>query len=166
MFRSDVEEVPLPVDLAVMAGITVVYCAIEAALALVHGVRDVGGLAAGQSLLFTFELAARLRGTGVTANCLHPGAIATGLLAEYFGRPRSWATLARVRYPGPAAGAKTSVYLATSPDVAAVSGRYFDDCQRRDTSPASHDAQTRIRLWDVSEQMVHLADHERLAPAH
>lgn len=114
------------------------------------------------NVMFTYELARRLASTGITANCLHPGAIATGLLAEYFGRHRAWATVARVKYPGPAVGARTSVYLASAPEVAAVSGRFFEDCAPRASSAASQDLAGQRRLWAVSEQLVRLSPDERL----
>jgi NAD(P)-dependent dehydrogenase (short-subunit alcohol dehydrogenase family) len=115
------------------------------------------------NVMFTYELARRLASAEITTNCLHPGAIATGLLAEYFGRHRAWATVARVKYPGPVAGARTSVYLASSPEVAAVSGRFFEDCAPRASSAASQDVASQRRLWAVSEQLVRLSPDERLA---
>ncbi len=114
------------------------------------------------NVMFTYELARRLTSTGITANCLHPGAVATGLLAEYFGRGRAWATVARVKYPGPAAGARTSVYLASSPDVSGVSGRYFEDCAPRASSATSQDVAIQQRLWLVSENLVRLSPQERI----
>ncbi len=71
-------------------------------------------------ILFTYALARRLEGTGVTANCLHPGVIKTKLLRAGFGD-----------YPGdtPENGARTSVYLASSPEVEGISGRYFEKCK-------------------------------------
>jgi len=114
------------------------------------------------NVMFTYELGRRLESTDVTANCLHPGAVATGLLAEYFGRHRAWATVARVKYPGPAAGARTSVYLASSPAVAGVSGRFFEDCAPRASSVAFMDVSSQRRLWAVSEQLVRLTPEERL----
>lgn len=114
------------------------------------------------NVMFTYALARRLASTGITANCLHPGAVATGLLAEYFGHGRAWATVARVKYPGPAAGARTSVYLASSPDVSGVSGQYFEDCAPRASSPASQDVTAQERLWLVSENLVRLSPRERI----
>lgn len=114
------------------------------------------------NVMFTYELARRLASTGMTANCLHPGAIATGLLAEYFGRSRGWAAVARIKYPGPAAGAKTGIYLASSPDVAAMSGRFFEDCAPRASSLASQDVASQQRLWAVSETLVRLSAGERI----
>jgi NAD(P)-dependent dehydrogenase (short-subunit alcohol dehydrogenase family) len=100
-------------------------------------------------ILFTYALARRLQGTGVTANCLHPGVIRTKLLRAGFGD-----------YPGatPAEGARTPVYLATSPDLEKVSGRYFESCKPARSSPQSHDRELQERFWQVSEKLVGLAE--------
>jgi NAD(P)-dependent dehydrogenase (short-subunit alcohol dehydrogenase family) len=102
------------------------------------------------NVLFTYELARRLAGTGVTANCCHPGAVATGL-----GRNngRIAAAVTRVLAPffrTPERGAATSLHLATSPALEGVSGRYFVDLRERRSSPASYDAAVARRLWEVS----------------
>ncbi|MFM8409663.1 MAG: SDR family oxidoreductase [Alphaproteobacteria bacterium] len=109
------------------------------------------------NVLFTQELARRLEGTGVTVNSLHPGMVATG-----FGRETSglWGTLLKVgRFvmTTPEKGARTQVYLATSPEVAKVSGRYFIDCKPVATSRAGADPVAAARLWDLSARMVGLA---------
>jgi NAD(P)-dependent dehydrogenase (short-subunit alcohol dehydrogenase family) len=109
------------------------------------------------NLLFTQELARRLAGSGVTVNCLHPGAVSTRL-----GHQHGWwapllATLLRPFFRSPARGAETSIYLATSPEVAAVSGRYFKD--QRAIEPASHatDERNARRLWDLSAALCGLS---------
>ncbi len=107
--------------------------------------------------LFTYELARRLHGTGVTANCLHPGVIATNLLSDYMSRPRAVGFLARLEYPGPEAGAKTSIRLASDPALAGVSGKYFRDQREAQSSPASHDEDLAGRLWQASENLTLLA---------
>ncbi len=99
------------------------------------------------NLLFTYELAKRLEGTGVTANALHPGVIGTKLLEVGFGGGGS-----PVR-----SGSETSVYLATSPEVEGVSGRYFRNKNEASSSPASHDEEAQRKLWELSERMVGLA---------
>jgi retinol dehydrogenase-14 len=106
------------------------------------------------NVLFTRELARRLDGTGVTANCLHPGAIASN-----FGRhePGPWGLLFRLVRPvlaTPEQGARTSVYLASSPEVEQVSGRFFVRCREVRASRASRDPELARRLWEVSEQLV------------
>ncbi|MGZ4630765.1 SDR family oxidoreductase [Oryzihumus sp.] len=106
------------------------------------------------NVLFTYELARRLEGTGVTANALHPGVVRTG-----FGQEDS-STLFRVMLPvirpfmlSPERGAQTSVYLASSPEVEGVSGRYFVRKKARRSSPASYDPQVARRLWEVSAEL-------------
>ena len=94
------------------------------------------------NVLFTLELAKRLAGTHITANALHPGVIGTKLLHAAFA-----ITGASVE-----AGARTSVYLATSEKVTGVSGKYFDDCRETHPSAAAHDAELAERLWAASER--------------
>lgn len=96
------------------------------------------------NVLFTVALAKRLAGSSVTANCCHPGVISTKLLHSRFGM--CGAPVER--------GARTSVYLATSPEVAKVSGKYFDDC--REASPARSAGDTRLAesLWNASERLL------------
>ncbi len=128
-----------------------------------NGERLYGGWRAyGQSklanILFTRELARRLDGTGVTANALHPGVVATG-----FGRNNrtGWMPYLQALYRpfsrGAAKGADTPVWLAAAPQLEAVTGRYFKD--RRELRPAAqarHDGDA-ARLWEVSETMTGLS---------
>ena len=104
------------------------------------------------NVLFTYELARRLAGTGVTANCLHPGVIRTKLSANYAGRQgaaeASPAELAR--------GAQTSLYLATSPEVEGVGGKYFVNQREVRSSAASHDQRLAQSLWQVSAELTRL----------
>ena len=111
------------------------------------------------NMLFTLELARRLEGSGVTANSLHPGTVRTG----YGGDGDARGLLAfgiKIGSPfflSPAKGARTSVYLASSPDVAGVSGEYFVKCKPKRPKPWAQDADAAQRLWQVSEQLVGLA---------
>ncbi len=105
------------------------------------------------NLLFTYELARRIDGSGVTANALHPGWVATG-----FGRDNGWRgrllqSAARWLAIGPDEGARTAIYLASSPEVAGVSGRYFVRERAVPSSPASYDEAAARRLWQVSEEL-------------
>jgi NAD(P)-dependent dehydrogenase (short-subunit alcohol dehydrogenase family) len=95
-------------------------------------------------ILFTSYLAERLQGTGVTANCLHPGVIKTKLLRAGFGD-----------YPGdtPEKGARTSVYLASSPEVEEISGRYFEECKAVSSSPISYDRKLQKKLWRLTKEL-------------
>jgi NAD(P)-dependent dehydrogenase (short-subunit alcohol dehydrogenase family) len=110
------------------------------------------------NMLFTIELARRLEGRGVTANSLHPGTVRTGYGAD--GDVRGLLAFGiKISSPfflSPARGARTSVYLASSPDVAAVSGEYFVKCKPKRPKPWALDADAAQRLWLVSEQLVGL----------
>jgi NAD(P)-dependent dehydrogenase (short-subunit alcohol dehydrogenase family) len=115
------------------------------------------------NILFTTELARRLAGTGVTANCCHPGVVATG-----FGRDGDttgvFAFGVKVIKPfvlTPEKGARTSVYLATSPEVADVSGRYFVKCKEAQPTAAARDPEAAARLWAASEELVAAAGASR-----
>ena len=108
------------------------------------------------NIYFTTELARRLDGTGVTANCLHPGTVATGYARD--GDASGFLAFGvKVIKPfilSPEQGARTSIYLASSPDVAGASGGYYVKCRLRAPSAAARDAAAAARLWDVSEQLV------------
>lgn len=103
------------------------------------------------NVLFTYELAARLAETGITANCLHPGAVATDML-----RQLPWLIYALISpfLLTPEQGAATQVFLASSRQVEGVSGGYYVKCKAARSSPRSYDASARRRLWEVSEAMV------------
>ena len=105
------------------------------------------------NILFTYELARRLVGIGVTANCLSPGFVRTNLGREATGAFRVFLRLARPFQSSPEAGAQTSVYLATSPEVAKVSGRYFEKCTPAESSALSQDPAAAERLWQLSAQL-------------
>jgi len=108
------------------------------------------------NILFTRELARRLGGTGVTANCAHPGVVRTGFGRE--GKPllRLGTTIGRPFLLSPERGADTIVYLASSPDVAGETGGYYVKRQRREPSAAARDDAAARKLWDISEQLTGL----------
>jgi len=109
------------------------------------------------NILWTRELARRLEGTGITANCLHPGAVRSNLgMGNGPVLDRLQRILTRFM-KAPERGARTSVYLATSPEVEGVTGRYFVDC--REKQPAEHatDPDIARRLWEISEHLVGLS---------
>jgi retinol dehydrogenase 12 len=108
------------------------------------------------NILFTAELARRLAGTGVTANCLHPGFVRTALGREVTGIPGAAVRLALSLRPGPAAGARTSVYLASSAEVADITGGYFVKSRLSQPSALARDAAAAARLWALSAELVGL----------
>jgi NAD(P)-dependent dehydrogenase (short-subunit alcohol dehydrogenase family) len=108
------------------------------------------------NILFTFELARRLDGTGVTANCLHPGFVRTGLGRDLTGVPGAIIRLVLRFRPGPATGARTSIYLASPPEVAGVTGGYFVNRKPAEPSALARDTGAAERLWALSEQLTGL----------
>jgi retinol dehydrogenase 12 len=108
------------------------------------------------NILFTAELARRLAGTGVTANCLHPGFVRTALGREVTGIPGAAVRVALSLRPGPAAGARTSVYLAVSAEVADVTGGYFVKSRPARPSALARDETAAARLWELSAELVGL----------
>lgn len=108
------------------------------------------------NILFTAELARRLSGTGVTANCLHPGFVRTSLGRDVPGLAGAVLPLVLRLRPGPAAGARTPVYLASSPEVAEVTGGYFVSCRPAQPSALARDPQAAARLWALSEDLAGL----------
>jgi len=108
------------------------------------------------NVLFTYELGRRLEGTGVTANCLHPGAVSTRLGMNNGRLGRIVIPLLRPFFLTPEAGAKTSIYLASSDEVENVSGKYFVKCRPTSSSPDSYDEPLARRLWEKSSQLTGL----------
>lgn len=109
------------------------------------------------NVMFTYELARRLEGTGVTATVLHPGVVSTGFAAE------DPSVLFKVILPvgrrfmkTPKQGAVASIYLASSPEVEGATGVYFANGRRRTSNKASYDADAAARLWEVSGDLVGL----------
>ncbi len=107
------------------------------------------------NVLFNDELARRTSGHGVTANALHPGVVRTGFGSEDPGRlQKMLVPLGKWLMKSPEKGAETSIYLASSPDVQRVTGRYFADSKPKKPAPASRDEAVARRLWDVSADLV------------
>jgi NAD(P)-dependent dehydrogenase (short-subunit alcohol dehydrogenase family) len=95
-------------------------------------------------VMFTFELAERLQGSGVTVNALHPASLMdTKMVLETFGR--SMSTVEE--------GAEATVRLATSPELEGITGRYFDGTREGRANPQAYDEEARKRLWTLSEQL-------------
>ena len=108
------------------------------------------------NILFSNELARRLSGTGVSSNALHPGFVASNFAREGdAGRlGEITTTLLRPLAITPEKGARTSVYLASSPEVEGVTGRYFFKCCPTRTTAAADDESAALRLWEESEKLV------------
>lgn len=108
------------------------------------------------NILFTTELARRLQGTAVTANCVHPGFVASRFGT---GGGSFWEWGIKLAAPfaiSPTQGAQTSIYLASSPQVEGVSGQYFAKCRLAQTTKAAQNADDARRLWEISAQLTHL----------
>jgi len=126
-----------------------------------HGRWFDGWLAYGQSklanILFTYELARRLEGTGVTANAVHPGLVATRF--GYNNGPFAGVVMSLVHAVAltPEQGAQTLIYLAASPEVEGITGKYFVDKKAVRSSAVSYDPNAAKHLWEVSEAMTGLA---------
>jgi retinol dehydrogenase 14 len=108
------------------------------------------------NVLFTYELARRLQGTGVTANCLHPGVVGTNLGSGVSGAFGFVVRALRPLMKSPEKGAETSIYLASSPEVEGVSGGYFVKKAEARSSKASHDERLATRLWEASAELTNL----------
>ena len=106
------------------------------------------------NILFTIELARRLEGTGVSANCFHPGVVGTGFSTNNGALARVAMTIARPFLRSTAKGAETLVWLVDSPAVGEVSGGYFVDEVLTEPSVQAQDIETARRLWELSEAQV------------
>ncbi|WP_460892657.1 SDR family oxidoreductase [Rufibacter soli] len=104
------------------------------------------------NVFFTYELARRTEFTNLTVNCLHPGVVASnfGQNSNFF--IRHFFRLGRLFMKSPAAGARGSVHLATSPYVTKLSGKYFKGKQQANSSKDSYNAHIARRLWDISAE--------------
>ena len=109
------------------------------------------------NILFTRELAHRLEGTGVTANCVHPGFVATSFGDNNRGFWRLGIAIGKLISAIPVQrGAETPVYLASAPDVDEISGKYFIGCRERQPDVAAQNDQDAARLWSESERLIDL----------
>ena len=108
------------------------------------------------NILFTYELAERLRGSGVMANCVHPGAVSTNFGMNNRGPITLLFRAFKPFMRTPEQGADTLIYLASSPEVEEVSGRYFGDRKVISSSEEPHDVSAQKRLWQESEELTNL----------
>jgi NAD(P)-dependent dehydrogenase (short-subunit alcohol dehydrogenase family) len=105
------------------------------------------------NILFSYELARRLAGSGVTVNCLHPGGIASGLWTNNGRLAQFIMKAGRPFLKTPEQGAQTTIHLASSAKVEGVSGKYYANCREKTSNKESYDLNVARRLWDISERM-------------
>lgn len=117
-----------------------------------------------ENILFTRELARRLQGAGVTANCLHPGFVATRFGHESGGVLQQLLKAVQIFAITPEKGAETIVYLAASPDVAGINGEYFIKNQIAKTSSAARDGAMAAALWRKTAELTGVDWPEPAAP--
>jgi hypothetical protein len=103
------------------------------------------------NIVFTYELARRLAGIGVLVNCLHPGGIASGLWTN--NGPFAQFLMKAGNLKTPEQGAQTTIYLASSPEVEGLSGKYYANCREKTSNKESYDLSVARRLWDISARM-------------
>ena len=111
------------------------------------------------NIYFCRELAKRLEGTGVTANCLHPGMIDSGIWRNVpfpLNYPMKLST--RGFFKTVEQGAETTIFLATSKDVEGVTGKYYSDCKEAELNAAAQDMEKAAKLWEESKKIVKLDD--------
>ena len=107
--------------------------------------------------MFTYELARRLQGTDMTVNCLHPGFVSTNIgQSDTAPIVRTLVKFIFSRGISPEEGAKTSIYLASSPEVEGVTGKYFAKCIPIRSAPISYDKSLQQQLWEQSAKLVNL----------
>jgi NAD(P)-dependent dehydrogenase (short-subunit alcohol dehydrogenase family) len=108
------------------------------------------------NIMFTYELAERLEGTGVTATCMHPGAVNTRFGTNNTGPMTILFRLSKPFMRTPEQGADTVIWLASSPDVEGLSGRYYADRKPLEPKKIANDPEARRRLWEESERLTGL----------
>jgi NAD(P)-dependent dehydrogenase (short-subunit alcohol dehydrogenase family) len=111
------------------------------------------------NVLFTYALARRLEGTGVTVNCLHPGRVVTNIWTRVLPNWLHFLGIIVRPFCIPAEqGALTNIYLATSTEVEGVTGKFFDKCRILPSAKISCDQNIQERLWTISEKLTHLQE--------
>ena len=105
------------------------------------------------NVLFTYELARRLEGTGVTVNCLHPGVVRTGFGHDTGGVLSALIHIGSPFFMSPIKSARSVVYLASDPGLERVTGKHFSKSKEVESSQESYDLESAKRLWEVSEEL-------------
>jgi NAD(P)-dependent dehydrogenase (short-subunit alcohol dehydrogenase family) len=128
-----------------------------------QGERSYGQFAAYRSskignILFTYELARRLEGTGITVNCVHPGPVKTEFTRKAGGFLGTISKFLRPIMKSPDAGARGPIYLATSPEVACVTGAYFVSCKQKRSAAMTYDRELAVKHWEISRRLTGLRD--------
>ncbi len=109
------------------------------------------------NVLFTYELARRLEGTGVTVNCLHPGVVRTGFGKDVGGLFSIGVRVVSPFMMSPEKAARAAVYLASSPELKGITGKHFSKGKEEKSSRESYDQATADRLWQVSAELTKLS---------
>jgi NAD(P)-dependent dehydrogenase (short-subunit alcohol dehydrogenase family) len=107
-------------------------------------------------ILLTYEFARRLNNSGITVNCLHPGAVKSNITRDYKGIIKIFTKLLFSFAKNPEKGAETSIYLASSPNVENISGKYFIDKKEAKSSSITYDESIAKKLWDVCTDLTKL----------
>ena len=108
------------------------------------------------NVLFTYQLAKLLQGTGVTVNCLHPGVVRTGFGKDQVGLMSVMVRISSPFMMSPEKAARAAIYLATSSTLEGVSGKHFSKGREEKSSDESYDASSAERLWNVSAELTKL----------
>ena len=108
------------------------------------------------NIMFTYELAERLNGTGVSANCLHPGSVGTNFGQNNRGPMALFFRTFKPFMRSPEQGADTLIWLASSSEVEGISGKYFSDRKEIEAKKIAYDPAARCRLWEISEELTGL----------
>jgi NAD(P)-dependent dehydrogenase (short-subunit alcohol dehydrogenase family) len=109
-----------------------------------------------ENIIFSFDLARRLEGSGVTVNCMSPGPTRTRFGDNMTGLAGLFPRLVKKLFPSPEKGARTLIYLTSSPEVDGISGRFFLRQRALPTKPVTLDAEIAARLWRISAELVGL----------
>ena len=108
------------------------------------------------NILFTYELARRLEGTGITVNCVHPGPVRTEFARNAGGTLLFLSKMLRPIMRSPEAGASGPIYLAIDPEVAGTTGAYFVNCKQRKSAGITYDREIAAKHWRISEELTQL----------